>query len=169
MRTRVRSPLSLRTKLCWLQESSIFFFIRSVYSYPHVNFFAIRLDLYVQRSVSMVVLSRHFVFVLFLRNDYNFTLRCCKVFFTYFLKFFEILFKFSIFFSYNLKTCSAIENLTGNELSKQNKYDYLKDSKGQKKNIFSKGKLYNIKYYFHLVEPHYLETPEFDSHPNYNV
>jgi hypothetical protein len=62
-----------------------------------------------------------------------------------------------------------VSNFTGNELSKRDKYDYLKDDKGNKRNIFNKGIFYNVKYYFHLVEPSYLETPVFDSFPNYIV
>lgn len=59
--------------------------------------------------------------------------------------------------------------MTGNELMKREKYDYLKDYKGKGRNLFDQGWIYNIKYYFHLVEPSYLERPGFDMHPNYSV
>jgi hypothetical protein len=43
-------------------------------------------------------------------------------------------------------------------MAKYEKYDYLRDANGNKKNIFNKGIIYNIKYYFHLIEPSKLET-----------
>ncbi|CAF0983294.1 unnamed protein product [Brachionus calyciflorus] len=64
---------------------------------------------------------------------------------------------------------SAITNYTGNEAAKTDKYDYLKDSNGKSRNIFAKGFWYNIKYYFHLVEPSYLETPEYVRHNDFTV
>jgi hypothetical protein len=56
---------------------------------------------------------------------------------------------------------SIILNLTGNEMAKVKKYAYLKDNKGNFKNIFSNGLIYNIKYFFHFVQPNQLETLNF--------
>ncbi len=53
---------------------------------------------------------------------------------------------------------SIIFNITANEMAKMNKYSYLKNRNGRYKNIFSKGIFYNIKYYFHLIQPNQLET-----------
>lgn len=67
---------------------------------------------------------------------------------------------------------SACTNLTGNELAKRKKYDYLKGytAKGSRqRSVFDKGVLYNIKYYFHLVEPSQLETSSYEIYPNYMV
>ncbi|RMZ96205.1 putative S-acyltransferase 23 [Brachionus plicatilis] len=58
-------------------------------------------------------------------------------------------------------TFSVASNYTANETVKKNKYDYFKRADGSIKNIFDKGLCYNIKYYFHLIEPSYLETEEF--------
>ena len=60
-------------------------------------------------------------------------------------------------------------NLTGNEMAKRNKYSYLKDANGKYKNIFDRGWWYNIKHYYHLVEPSYLEMATTDDYPNYTV
>ena len=57
-----------------------------------------------------------------------------------------------------IKVTSIACNLTTNEMAKSEKYDYLKDSNGKQKSIFNKGIIYNIKYYFHLIEPSKLET-----------
>ena len=53
-------------------------------------------------------------------------------------------------------------NLTTNEIAKQKKYDYLMDANGNKRNIFSKGLVYNVRYFFHLIEPSKLETSAFE-------
>lgn len=63
---------------------------------------------------------------------------------------------------------SACTNLTTNELNKQKKYDYL-HSAANSKSIFNKGVLYNLKYYFHLIEPPPLETEYFESVRDYTV
>ena len=47
-------------------------------------------------------------------------------------------------------------------MAKYKKYDYLMDSNGNAKNIFDKGWIYNLKYYFHLIEPSHLETIGYD-------
>lgn len=52
-------------------------------------------------------------------------------------------------------------NYTANEIAKKDKYDYFKRADGSIKNIFNKGLCYNIKYYFHFIEPSYLETQDF--------
>jgi len=63
---------------------------------------------------------------------------------------------------------SAVTNLTTNEMSKQKKYDYLKsNSNGTPKTIFSKGCLYNIKYYFHLIDASHLETESYENIHDY--
>lgn len=54
-----------------------------------------------------------------------------------------------------------VTNYTANEAVKKKKYDYFKRADGSIKNIFDKGLIYNIKYYFHLIDPSYLETEEF--------
>jgi hypothetical protein len=64
---------------------------------------------------------------------------------------------------------NMVQNLTTNELAKPKKYEYLKDSRGNFKNIFSKGLIYNIKHYFHLVEPSYLETSSFEYNTDYDI
>jgi hypothetical protein len=61
-------------------------------------------------------------------------------------------------FIFKTKITSVAYNLTTNEMAKYEKYDYLRDANGNKKNIFNKGIIYNIKYYFHLIEPSKLET-----------
>jgi hypothetical protein len=61
-----------------------------------------------------------------------------------------------------IKFVSCFANYTTNEFSKQSRYDYLKDSNGNKKNLFSRNCLYNIKYYFHLIEPSHLEQEYFE-------
>lgn len=64
---------------------------------------------------------------------------------------------------------SILFNFTGNEIAKLNKYAYLKDKNGNLKNIFSKGLVYNFKYYFHLIEPNHLETIKFINIKNEEV
>ena len=55
-------------------------------------------------------------------------------------------------------------------MSKQKKYDYLQsNSSGTKKSIFDKGCIYNLKYYFHLVEPPNLETESYEAVRDYTV
>ncbi len=62
------------------------------------------------------------------------------------------------------KVTSIAYNLTTNEMVKYEKYDYLKDSNGKQKSIFNKGIIYNVKYYFHLIEPSKLETDGIDEY-----
>ncbi len=65
---------------------------------------------------------------------------------------------------------SAVTNLTGNEMAKTKKYDYLKEyAHGRFRSVFDKGVLYNIRHYFHMVEPSYLETSGSEFYPNYTV
>lgn len=64
----------------------------------------------------------------------------------------------------------SLYNMTTNEMSKQKKYDYLQsNSSGTKKSIFDKGCIYNLKYYFHLVEPPNLETESYEAVRDYTV
>jgi hypothetical protein len=63
---------------------------------------------------------------------------------------------------------SALTNFTSNELAKKDRYEYLTEGKGRK-SLFNRGWCYNVKHYFHLVEPSHLEMPEYETHPNYNI
>ena len=64
----------------------------------------------------------------------------------------------------------GVYNMTTNEISKQKKYEYLKVSEnGNKLTIFDKGWVYNLKYYFHLVEPPDLETEFYEIPRDYTV
>jgi hypothetical protein len=76
------------------------------------------------------------------------------------------LLSFSVLF---VSIFNAVSNLTTNELAKRKKYDYLKDSSGNYKNLFDRGIIYNIKYFFHLIEPSYLETASYEYNPNYII
>jgi hypothetical protein len=58
--------------------------------------------------------------------------------------------------------------MTSNEVSKKERYEYLSEGKGGK-SIFDRGLWYNIKHYFHFVEPSHLEMPSYEFHHNYNV
>lgn len=67
---------------------------------------------------------------------------------------------------YTLK--NIVCNLTTNEFAKLHKYDYLKDSNGKFKNIFNKGVIQNIRYYFHLAQPNILETSAYKYENKYD-
>jgi hypothetical protein len=69
---------------------------------------------------------------------------------------------------YNLQLKNIVCNLTTNEFAKLHKYDYLKDSNGKFKNIFNKGVIQNIRYYFHLAEPNILETSAYKYENKYD-
>jgi hypothetical protein len=65
---------------------------------------------------------------------------------------------------------SAVTNLTTNEMNKHKKYDYLKSNlNSPPKTIFSKGCLYNLKYYFHLIDAPHLETESYENIHDYIV
>jgi hypothetical protein len=53
-----------------------------------------------------------------------------------------------------------LTNYTTNERVKKKKYEYLFDSNGRERNIFSKGFLYNLRYYFHFIKPSKLEVEQ---------
>lgn len=64
----------------------------------------------------------------------------------------------------------AVHNLTTNEISKRKKYAYLQTNiNGTKKSLFDKGCVYNLKYYFHLVDPSNLETESYEAPRDYTV
>jgi len=63
----------------------------------------------------------------------------------------------------------ACLNLTSNEIRKKKKYEYLMDTHGNFKNIFDRGIIYNIKHYFHFLEPSNLETASYEYSLDYTL
>ena len=88
----------------------------------------------------------------------------CLVGFSVSFEIFQIFYK-----NFFLKIHNMIRNLTTNESVKIYKYEYLHDGNGKYKNIFNKGIIYNIRYYFHLAEPSYLETSSFEYNTDCNL